>query len=115
MGAGRVVGLELLVDRGERGWCAGDADPLVRLRELGALERGVDLLADIGGQHLELARLDRVVGDVALGVAHRPDLERGVKADLGAVADDELGRAAADVEARASSRPRGARRRRRGR
>ena len=47
---------------------------------------------------LELAGLGRVVGDVALGVAHGARLQRGVKADLGAVADDQLGRAAADVD-----------------
>ena len=40
----------------------------------------------------------RVVGEVALGLAHDPGLGRDAEADLGAGADDHLGRAAADVE-----------------
>ena len=74
------------------------ADPVVGLRERLALERLGDQRADVVGELLELGRLGRVVGDVALGVADGARLQRGVEADLGPVADHELGRAAADVD-----------------
>ena len=41
---------------------------------------------------------------MALGVADDAGLERGVEVDLRAVADDQLGRAAADVDRPASAR-----------
>ena len=49
-------------------------------------------------ERADLARLRRVVAEVALAVAHDADLGRDVEADLPAGADDELGRAAADVD-----------------
>ena len=58
----------------------------------------LDRPPDVGGQRLEVDRGGRVGGDVALGVADDPGLERGVEADLGSGADDQLGRAAADVD-----------------
>ena len=45
-----------------------------------------------------------VGGDVALGVADDAGLERGVEVDPVAVADDQLGRAAADVDRRGPAR-----------
>ncbi len=44
------------------------------------------------------AALGGSVAMMTLGVAHGADLQRVVEADLDAVADDELGRAAADVD-----------------
>ena len=61
-------------------------------------DRLLDQLADVGGEVLELVGVGRVRVQVALGMADRPGLQRGVEADLLAGADDQLGRAAADVE-----------------
>ena len=61
-------------------------------------ERPRDQRADVVGQRLELDRGGRVAGDVALGVADDAGLQRVVEGDLGAGADDQLGRAAADVD-----------------
>ena len=77
--------------------------PATRDAGLGALLRAVrdrrlDQCADVGGQRLELERGRRVAGDVALGVADDAGLQRGVEGDLLAGADDQLGRAAADVD-----------------
>ena len=54
--------------------------------------------ADVLGQRTQLARRRRVGREVALGVAHDAGLRRDVEAHLVAAADDELGRAAADVD-----------------
>ena len=58
----------------------------------------VDQVADVVGEFLELVGLGRVRGQMALGMADRPGLQRGVEVDLAPAADDQLGRAAADVE-----------------
>ena len=71
--------------------------PAARTGEVRALEGAVDQRADVVGKRLELALLGGVVGDVALGVANRARLERCVEGHLRARADDQLGRAAADV------------------
>jgi hypothetical protein len=52
---------------------------------------------DVLREVLELPRLGWIVGDVSLGVADGADLKGGVEADLGTVADDQLGGAAPDV------------------
>ena len=65
-----------------------------RLVRDGALDQG----ANVGGQRLQLERGRRVGGDVALAVADDAGLQRGVEGDLLAGADDQLGRAAADVD-----------------
>ncbi len=57
-----------------------------------------DQTPDVVGQRLELDRGRGVGGDVPLGVADDAGLQRGVEGDRGAVADDHLGRAAADVD-----------------
>ena len=61
-------------------------------------DRSLDRAADVGGERLQLGRGGRVGGDVALGVADDAGLQRGVEGDLLAGADDQLGRAAADVD-----------------
>ena len=61
-------------------------------------DRGLDQAADVGGERFQLDRGRRVGGDVALGVADDAGLQRGVEGDLVAGADDQLGRAAADVD-----------------
>ena len=61
-------------------------------------DRALDQAAHVAGQRLELERAGRVVGDVALAVADDAGLQRGVEGDLLAGADDQLGRAAADVD-----------------
>ena len=58
----------------------------------------LDQAADVGGERFHLAGAWRVAADVALGVADDPGLERVVEGDLAAGADDQLGRAAADVD-----------------
>ena len=63
-----------------------------------AADRGLDQAADVGGEGFELDRGRRVGGDVALAVADDAGLQRGVEGDLVAGADDQLGRAAADVD-----------------
>ena len=77
-----VVGLELLVDRGQRGRRAGDGDR-VRPAAIGlGGDRALDQVADVGGEVLELVRVRRVGAQVALGLADRARLERGVEVDL---------------------------------
>ena len=51
-----VVGVELLVDRRQRGRRAGDGDPLLARGDRLAGQLGVDQRADVAGQRLELAR-----------------------------------------------------------
>ena len=51
-----------------------------------------------GRQIFELAGGGRVAGDVALAVADDARLQRVMEGDLAAAADDQLGRAAADVD-----------------
>ena len=77
--------------------------------------RRLDRAAQVAGQRLELERGRRVGGDVALGVADDPGLEGDVEGDLGAGADDQLGRAAADVDHQGRLGRRAVRRSRRGR
>ena len=69
---GGVVGLQLLVDGGQRGGGAGHRDRAsdARLRTALRHARGNDL-ARGAGQRLGLVVLGRVAGQVALGLAHR--------------------------------------------
>ena len=97
MDPGRVVGLELHLDRGQRGGRAGDGDPALASTP-GGRPQCLDQPAHVGGERFQLERGGRVGGDVALGVADDAGLQRGVEGDLGAGADDQLGRAAADVD-----------------
>ena len=52
-----VVGVEPLLDRGQRRRRPGDADPEVRLRQRRALERASISACDVAGERLELGRL----------------------------------------------------------
>ena len=108
-----VVGVELLVDRRQRGRRAGDPDPEVR-RASAAPSSASSISprtspasssssAASGGSWLMWRSVWRT----------GPGLQRGVEADLGPVADHELGRAAADVDHQRLLRRRRARRRRR--
>ncbi len=70
-----------------------------RARSRSCLRHGVreDLLR-LGGERLEPLLRRRVVVEVALGLAHDAGLRRDVELDLAVASDDELGRAAADVD-----------------
>ena len=61
-------------------------------------DRRAEEPAGVGGEALQPGGVRRVGGEVALGVADHPGLERGVEGDLLAGPDDQLGRAAADVD-----------------
>ena len=76
-----------------------------------------DRALHVGGERRELLGRRRVGVQVALGVAHDADLGGHVEGDLAALADHELGRAAADVDHQqpARRRARRARSSRRGR
>ena len=64
---------------------------------------------DLGGERLQLLGRRRVVVQVALGLAHDAGLRRDVEGDLAVAADDELRRAAADVDDDGLARRRAAR------
>ena len=74
------------------------AIPLAALASGCVGDRGLDQRAGVGGERLELEGGGGVGGDVALGVADDACLQRGVEVDPVPVADDQLGRAAADVD-----------------
>ena len=77
------------------------ATAMARLTRLGAARRAPRRSGSrvtSSRQLLELVGLGRVVVQVALGLAHDPGLGGDVEHDLGALPDDQLGRAAADVD-----------------
>ena len=98
MHAGGVVGVELLEDRRARGGGAGDGDALADARAGGLGDRLGEDLRRLGLEQLELLGARRVGAQEALGLADDAGLGGGVEVDGGAMADDELGGAAADVD-----------------
>ena len=58
---------------------------------------GGENFVDLGVQLVNLGRRRRVVNDVALALPHYAKLRRNMEANCAAVADDQLGRATADV------------------
>ena len=89
-----VVRVEPEVERGERRHRSRDADRLLRRRRA---TRSASSARTARAHCVELAARRRVGVDEPLGVAHGADVEAHVE-----VVDDQLGRAAADVERRAS-------------
>ena len=73
------------------------AIPLAALTIAVPVELGVDQPPHVVGECVEVLGRRRVGRQVALRVAHRARLKRGVEVDIRARSDDQLGRAAADV------------------
>ena len=96
--AGRVVLLEPEVDRCHPGGRAGNGNHglglLADLFGNGALDRGAGLVVEL----VELRPGRRVRVQVALALANDAELGRDVEVDGAPAADDQLGRAAADIE-----------------
>ena len=98
MHADRVVGVELLLDGGRGGGGAGDGDAVLDGRALLGRKPLEERGADIAGELLKLLWGGGIAVDVALAHAHHAGVEGDVKARAAPRADDELGRAAADID-----------------
>ena len=92
----RVLLVEAEVERSERRHRAGGSDA-VRGRRV---ERNLlhEQPADVEDERLGVAGLERVRAREALREPHAADVEAGVKRQPGGVADDDLGRAAAEID-----------------
>ena len=94
----RVVGVELLGDRRERGRRAGDTERAAGVRAVVVWDCPIENVVHVFCDRFEFLGGRRVGTDVAVGLAYDAGLGRDVEVDPVAVADHELGRAAADVE-----------------
>ena len=97
-----VVGMSSATARAVPEVIATRSKPILRIAAVGALERAMELL----GEAQPLIGRDRIGRRVLIEQAQDAELERGGVVRLARVADDELDRAAADVDdERACCRP----------
>ena len=94
-----VVGIELLLDRRQRGGGSGHRDPLARAGRSPPSASSAKIRSRTSSASASSSpAAGGSLCQVALGVADDAGLKRGVEDDLAPRADDELGRAAADVD-----------------